>query len=254
MHEIIDATRHGITLSPVFRNISPAKLYEEALRYELGSAISSTGSLIVFSGTHTGRSPRDKRIVCENTSAKNIWWGDINIPLDEHTYEANRERAIDYLNSRTRLYIIDGYAGWDPKYRIKIRTICSRAYHALFMQNMLIRPSEEELNDFNDPDVVIYNAGRFPANRYLQGISSRAAVILNFAKRELVILGSEYAGEMKKGVFTMMHYLMPLQNVLSMHCAATVGDDGDSALFFGLSGTGKTTLSSDPTRRLVGDD
>ncbi|KAJ2931250.1 hypothetical protein H1R20_g5855, partial [Candolleomyces eurysporus] len=237
------------------RNASPALLYEDAIRNE-GAIISSTGALINFSGKKTGRSPKDKRIVYEETSKDDIWWGSVNIKLDEHTFEINRERAIDYLNTRDNVYVFDGYAGWDPKYRIKVRVICARAYHALFMHNMLIRPTEEQLADFGEPDFIIYNAGQFPANRFTKGMSSTTSVEINFKRMEMVILGTEYAGEMKKGVFSVMHYLQPVKfGQLSLHSSANVGKEkGDVTLFFGLSGTGKTTLSADPNRLLIGDD
>ena len=249
-----DLSRHHIQAPTVLRNAAPAKLYEEALQYESGSAISDTGALVVSSGAKTGRSPGDKRIVDNPESSADIWWGNVNIRLQEHTFMINRERAIDYLNTRQRLYVVDGFAGWDPASRLKVRIICSRAYHALFMHNMLIRPTAAELGSFGEPDFVIYNSGRFPANRYTSEMTSTTSVDLSFEHRELVILGTEYAGEMKKGIFTVMNYLMPKRGVLSMHCSANAGDDGDTALFFGLSGTGKTTLSADPRRRLIGDD
>jgi phosphoenolpyruvate carboxykinase (ATP) len=175
--------------------------------------------------------------------------------MDEHTFEINRERAIDYLNTRDDIYVFDGFAGWDPKYRIKVRVICCRAYHALFMHNMLIRPTREELENFGEPDFIIYNAGQFPANRFTAGMTSSTSVEINFKRREMVILGTEYAGEMKKGIFSVMHYLQPVKfGQLSLHSSANEGLDGDVSLFFGLSGTGKTTLSADPHRRLIGDD
>ncbi|KAI6129385.1 ATP-utilizing phosphoenolpyruvate carboxykinase [Pisolithus croceorrhizus] len=237
------------------RNASPAQLYEDAIKNE-GAVISSSGALINFSGKKTGRSPKDKRIVYEETSKDDIWWGSVNIKMDEHTFEINRERAIDYLNTRDNVYVFDGFAGWDPKYRIKVRVICARAYHALFMNNMLIRPTEEELAGFGEPDFIIYNAGQFPANRFTKGMSSTTSVEINFKRMEMVILGTEYAGEMKKGVFSVMHYLQPVKfGQLSLHSSANVGmDKGDVTLFFGLSGTGKTTLSADPRRLLIGDD
>jgi len=244
----------GITTNLIVRNPSPAVLYELALQYEQGTSITSSGALAAYSGARTGRSPRDKRITDEETSREDIWWGPVNIKLPEHSFMINRERAIDYLNTRQRVYVIDGYAGWDPKYRIKIRVICARAYHALFMHNMLIRPTPEELDSFGTPDFVIYNAGQFPANRYTEGMASQTSVDINFKRRESVILGTEYAGEMKKGVFTIMHYLMPKAGVLSLHSSANVGPNNDVTLFFGLSGTGKTTLSADPRRSLIGDD
>lgn len=247
-------SKERITAENVLRNISPAKLYEQALRNEKGSAISSAGALVVSSGAKTGRSPKDKRIIDEPSTNKDIWWGAVNIKLDSHTFKINRERAVDYLNTCDPVYVIDGFAGWDPAYRLKVRVICSRAYHALFMHNMLIRPTKEELENFGEPDFTIYNAGRFPVNRYTTGMNSTTSVDVSFEEKQLVILGTEYAGEMKKGVFTVMNYLMPKKGVLSMHCSANVGKDNDLSLFFGLSGTGKTTLSADPERALIGDD
>ena len=169
-------------------------------------------------------------------------------------WKINRERAIDYLNTRNRIYVVDGYAGWDERYRINVRVVCARAYHALFMRNMLIRPSREELATFH-PDYTIYNAGSFPANRFTTGMTSATSVALNFADKEMVILGTEYAGEMKKGIFTVLFYEMPVKhNVLTLHSSANEGANGDVTVFFGLSGTGKTTLSADPNRKLIGDD
>ncbi|KAI8076614.1 phosphoenolpyruvate carboxykinase [ATP] [Gilbertella persicaria] len=235
-------------------NPSVAVLYEEALTHELGTVISSTGALCSYSGKKTGRSPNDKRIVEEDQTGQDIWWGPVNTKMSERVFLINRERAIDYLNTHPRLYVFDGFAGWDPKYRKKIRVIASRAYHILFMRNMLIRPTEQELEDFGTPDFTIFNAGEFPANRYTTGMTSTTSISVNFKRHEMVILGSEYAGEMKKGVFTVMHYLMPKAGVLSLHSSANEGPDGDVSLFFGLSGTGKTTLSADPNRSLIGDD
>ncbi|GAA5877788.1 hypothetical protein JCM5296_000528 [Sporobolomyces johnsonii] len=236
------------------RNAPIAQLYEDAIKYE-GAVIAASGALINFSGKKTGRSPKDKRIVYEETSKDDVWWGAVNIQMDEHTFEINRERAIDYLNTRENVYVFDGFAGWDPKYRIKVRVIASRAYHALFMHNMLIRPTAKELEEFGTPDFIIYNAGQFPANRFTAGMTSQTSVEVNFKRREMVILGTEYAGEMKKGIFSVMHYLQPVKfGNLSLHSSANQGPDGDVSLFFGLSGTGKTTLSADPRRALIGDD
>jgi phosphoenolpyruvate carboxykinase (ATP) len=245
----------GINYSlPIMWNRSVAQLYEDALKYEKGTFLSSSGALITDSGAKKGRSPKDKRLVDEETSTGDIWWGPVNTKLSEHVFMINHERAVDYLNTRDRLYVFDGYAGWDPKHRIKIRVVCARAYHVLFMRNMLIRPTAEELENFGHPDFTILNAGQFPANRYTAGMTSTTTVDINFKRREMVILGTEYAGEMKKGVFTVMHYLMPKAGVLSLHSSANEGPDGDVSLFFGLSGTGKTTLSADPKRALIGDD
>ncbi|MFC1758620.1 phosphoenolpyruvate carboxykinase (ATP) [Planctomycetota bacterium] len=245
----------GISVEDIVRNAAPSELYEEGIRRDAGAAISSLGALVAYSGTKTGRSPTDKRVVEHDESKEDVWWGSVNVPIEDEVYRTNRERAIDYLNTRDRLYIVDGYAGWDSKYRIKVRVVCARPYHALFMYNMLIRPSVEELAEFGDPDCVIINAGAFPANRHTKQMTSKTSVDLNLEAREVVILGTEYAGEMKKAVFTLMNYLMPKQGVLSMHCSATEdADSGESSVLFGLSGTGKTTLSADPTRLLIGDD
>jgi phosphoenolpyruvate carboxykinase (ATP) len=249
-----DLKQYGIDVANIRRNRSTSSLYEVALRTEEGSAMSSTGALMCYSGEKTGRSPKDKRIVRNATSEKNIDWGSVNIGLDEHIFMVNRERAIDYLNTRPRLFVVDAFAGWDTQYRLKVRVICTRAYHALFMQNMLIMPTPEELANFGEPDYIIFNGGTFPANRHTSGMTSKTSVDLNLETKEIVILGTEYAGEMKKGVFSVMNYLMPLQNKLPMHCSANVGEAGDVSVLFGLSGTGKTTLSADPNRKLIGDD
>lgn len=251
----LDLSDHGIKVEHIIRNPAPAQFYEEAVKHDAGSAIANNGALVVRSGERTGRSPADKRVVETEGIKDDIWWGNVNIPLDEHTFKINHQRAVDYLNTCERLYVVDGFAGWDEDYRLKVRIIAERPYHGLFMHNMLIRPTEEELENFGEPDFVVYNAGRFPANKFTEGMTSDASVDVNFERREMVILGTEYAGEMKKGIFTVMHYLMPKENVLSMHCSANEGDEEDDvALFFGLSGTGKTTLSADNSRKLIGDD
>ena len=249
----IDLLEYGIFARGVLRNPSRAILYEDAVRHDEG-VITSAGAIVARSHAKTGRSPKDKRLVDEPGSTNDIWWGPVNIQLSPQSFRINRKRAIDYLSTCPRIYVIDGFAGWDPQHRIKVRVICSRPYHALFMQNMLMRPSEEELAAFGQPDYVIFNAGAFPADEEVPGINSETSVGLNFASGEFVILGTEYAGEMKKGVFTIMHYLMPRRGILSMHCSANEGTAGDVTLFFGLSGTGKTTLSADPRRQLIGDD
>jgi phosphoenolpyruvate carboxykinase (ATP) len=249
-----DLSAYGISVQRVLRNPSPALLYEQALRNERGTAITATGAMVAMSGEKTGRTPKDKRICREEESEGHVWWGDVNIPLEPSSFLINQQRALDYLNTREQLYCVDGYAGWDPKYRIKVRILCARAYHALFMHNMLIRPTAEELESFGEPDYLVLNAGQFPANTHTAGMSSSSSINLSLKHRQIVILGTQYAGEMKKGVFTVMNYLMPLRGVLSMHCSATEGSEGDTSILFGLSGTGKTTLSADPKRKLIGDD
>jgi phosphoenolpyruvate carboxykinase (ATP) len=261
MAQTLDLSRHEIDNEFAVRNAPPAPLYEDAVMHE-HAAIADNGALIIRSGKKTGRSPLDKRIVDHPDSSRDIWWGPVNIKLDEQVFVINRQRAIDYLNTREQLYVVDGFAGWDGRYRVKVRVICARAYHALFMRNMLIRPSADELASFGEPDYVIYNAGQFPANPHTHQMTSRTSIDISLERREMVILGTEYAGEMKKGVFTLMHHIMPSRGVLSMHCSANEGppaepasdSSSDVTLFFGLSGTGKTTLSADPRRRLIGDD
>ena len=252
----IDLSQHEISVRNVIRNAAAARLYEDGVKYDC-AVIAASAAMISSSGAKTGRSPKDKRVVDHPDSHENIWWGDVNVPIEEQTFVINRQRAIDYLNTRERAYVVDGFAGWDPKCRLKVRIICARAYHALFMHNMLIRPTAQELADFGEPDYVVYNAGEFPANTFTPGVASQTSISLSFERKEFVILGTQYAGEMKKGVFT-LHELsaMPkagcavdalLRHRRSRHRRRV-------AVLFGLSGTGKTTLSADPERTLIGDD
>jgi len=226
--------------------------------------LTDTGALSVRSGAKTGRSPKDKRVVDEAASTDNVWWGPVNIKMSHEAFMINRERAIDYINTRERVYVVDGYAGHDHKYRVAVRVICVRAYHALFMKNMLVDLTAKEAAQPFVPDLVIFNAGAFPANRYVDGMTSSCSVDLHlgrYSKRfgrtwaEMVILGTQYAGEMKKGILTLMMYKMPLMGQLCLHSSANEDvASGQVSVFFGLSGTGKTTLSADPRRRLIGDD
>lgn len=220
------------------------------------SMIADSGAMVAYSGAKCGRTPADKRIILEDVSRDTVWWGKVNIPLGEESWQINRSRSIDYINTRQRLYVIDGFAGWDPKYRLRVRVLSTRSYHALFMKNMLIKPTEEELHLFHDtqPDFYIYNAGEFPSNPLTHGMTSTTSVDVNMGAKEMIILGTQYAGEMKKGVFSVMHFLMPKAGVLSLHASCNEGEEGDTTLLFGLSGTGKTTLSADPKRKLIGDD
>lgn len=240
--------------SDVLRNACPPVLYEEAVLRD-GGKIASSGALASCSGEKHGRSPKDKRIVDQQSIRNDVWWGEVNIPFSEASFDACRSRAIEFLDHSDPLYVIDAYAGWDPENQLKVRVICNRAYHALFMHNMLIRPTREQLESFGEPDIVIYNAGSHPADPAVEGVTSKTSVSINFDRGEMVILGTEYAGEMKKGVFTIMNYLMPKKGIFSMHCSANEDPvSHDVSLFFGLSGTGKTTLSADPARLLIGDD
>ncbi|KAI3798943.1 hypothetical protein L1987_34228 [Smallanthus sonchifolius] len=250
------ASDSSLKFTHVLYNLSPAELYEQAIKYEQGSFITSSGALATLSGAKTGRTPKDKRVVRDDATEDELWWGkgSPNIEMDEHTFMVNRERAVDYLNSLEKVFVNDQFLNWDPENRIKVRIVSARAYHSLFMHNMCIRPSPEELENFGTPDFTIYNAGQFPCNRYTHYMTSSTSIDLNLGRREMVILGTQYAGEMKKGLFGVMHYLMPKRQILSLHSGCNMGKDGDVALFFGLSGTGKTTLSTDHNRYLIGDD
>ena len=249
----LDLGAYGLAVGEVLHNAPAARLYEHSVALG-GGLITDAGALAITSGEKTGRSPRDKRLVEHRASAADIWWGSVNIKLAESSFVALREQAVAFLNTRRRLYVVDGFAGWDTKRRVKIRVICALPYHARCMRNMLIRPTSDELADFGQPDYVIYNAGQAPADPAIPGVTSTTSVSISFEFGEFIILGTQYAGEMKKGVFTLMHYLMPKQGVLSMHCSVNEGPRGDVSLFFGLSGTGKTTLSADTARSLIGDD
>ena len=241
---------HGITVEDVRRNLPASKLYEEAIRHEPDARLANSGALVAYSGLKTGRSPKDKRIVRRPGTEGEVWWGPVNFPLEPNSFEINRERAKDYLNTRPRLYVVDGFAGWDPEHRVKVRVISSRPYHALFMQVMLIRPTPEELAAFGSPDYVIYNAGQFPANRHTAGMTSKTSVDISVEDGEVVILGTEYAGEMKKERLRYYHlnYLMPAKGVLSMHCSATADPLTNQFVnvLFGLS-EDRQDLPSPPT-------
>ncbi len=247
-------SRHSASAPAIIRNASVARLYEYCLAEDEG-VLTASGAIASSSGIKTGRSPKDKRIVVRAGLTDDIWWGPINIELSPESFDAVRSQAAEALGSCPKVYVVDGYAGWQTSERIKVRTITSRPYHALFMHNMLIRPTPEELETYGEPDFTIYNAGQFSADPATPGLTSQTCVALDFESRQIVILGTMYAGEMKKGVFTLMNYLLPRDGLLSMHCSANEGiDDGKVSLFFGLSGTGKTTLSADRRRRLIGDD
>eukprot|EP00051_Salpingoeca_urceolata_P032231 m.14761 g.14761 ORF g.14761 m.14761 type:complete len:574 (-) comp4890_c0_seq1:1103-2824(-) len=239
----------------LIRNPSAPLCVEHALQQEKGSYLTNTGALSVRSGAKTGRSPKDKRIVDEPSTTDDVWWGPVNMKLSERSFMTNRERALDFLNTRDQVFVVDAFAGWSKEHRIKVRILCARAYHALFIQNMLVLPTPEELKDFGQPDFTIINAGQFPANKYVDGMTSACSVDLNFGRAEMVILGTQYAGEMKKGILTLMMYLMPKQGHLCLHSSANRNPKtGAVCMFFGLSGTGKTTLSADVDMDLIGDD
>ena len=235
----------------VFRNLAPSLLVEKALERGEG-VLSETGALSVKTGKYTGRSPDDKFIVDSPSVHGEIAWGKINVPISEEKFFSLKAKMLAYLQNRD-IFVFDGFAGADKKYTQKFRIINELASQNLFIHQLLIRPTEDELDDYV-PDYTIIAAPGFKCIPEIDGVHSEAAIIINYETREVLIAGSGYAGEIKKSVFSVMNYVLPKNGILSMHCSANVGKDGDSAVFFGLSGTGKTTLSADPNRFLIGDD
>ncbi len=241
----------GLAGAPaVHRNLSVASLYEHALRKGEGE-LGADGQFVVETGEHTGRSPKDKFFVREPGSETHIDWGDTNKAIDPKTFDALLERVSAYLSER-EIYSLDTYVGADARYRLPVRVITQYAWHSLFARNLFLTP-EKAPDDFA-PEFTVIDAAEFVAEPERDGTRSGTFVLVNMARKIVLIGGTRYAGEIKKSVFTIMNYLMPLRQVLPMHCSANVGKDGDSAIFFGLSGTGKTTLSADSNRPLVGDD
>lgn len=232
-------------------NLGTAALIENALAQREG-LLAAGGAFVVRTGLHTGRSPKDKFVVRTPGLEEDIWWGEVNQPMEPAQFDLLYRRALAYLQDK-RLYVQDCFVGADPRYRIPIRVITQFAWHSLFARQLFVRPDWTKTGD-HVPDFVILSVPGFHADPEVDGTNSEAYIVVNFEKRLVLIGGTEYAGEMKKSVFTIMNYLLPARGVLSMHCAANMGAAGDVALFFGLSGTGKTTLSADPMRRLIGDD
>jgi phosphoenolpyruvate carboxykinase (ATP) len=243
---------HGIeTDGAVHWNLTTPSLYTHALLRGEG-VLAHGGPLVVDTGHHTGRSPEDKFVAREPGSEDRIWWGKVNQPLDEERYEALRDKVTSHLGERD-LYVVDAYAGADPKHRIRLRVITPVAYHALFARTMFITPSQDELKGFA-PEAVVLHAPGLEADPAEDGTRTGTFIVLHPSRQEVLIGGTFYAGEIKKSIFTLMNDRLPLEDVFPMHCSANVGDEGDVAIFFGLSGTGKTTLSADPQRQLIGDD
>ena len=239
------------TTRPVYANLTAPGLVAESLRRHEGR-LSADGAIMVNTGVHTGRSVQDKFVVDEPATTADIWWGRINKKLAPEKFGVLKSRVQAYLQGQ-ELFTQDLYAGADPAHRVRVRLVTTTAWHALFARNMFIRPPQEALDDF-EPDYVILHAPYFQADPDIDGVRSSTAIALSFDQRLIVIAGTEYAGEIKKSIFTVMNWKLPAEAVLPMHCSANLGPDGDVALFFGLSGTGKTTLSSDPARKLIGDD
>lgn len=236
---------------PVHLNRPAAVLYEHAIRRNEGQ-VAAAGPLVCRTGAHTGRSPNDKFTVKEPSSDAHIWWGKVNRPMDAANYDRLRDDVLAHLGGQ-ELFVQDLYAGADPTYRLSVRFVHELAWQNLFVRNLFIVPPAAELDGFS-PDYTVYTAPTFKADPARYGTRSEVVIALNLAAKEVIIAGTSYAGENKKSIFSVLNYVLPLKGVLSMHCSANIGQAGDTALFFGLSGTGKTTLSSDPERRLIGDD
>lgn len=233
-------------------NLSAAQLTEEAVKRGEGQ-FSSAGAFATTTGKYTGRSPNDKFIVKDEVTADQIEWGSVNVPFSEAKFREMYDKVVDYLEEQDELFVFDGYVGADPEHRMPLRVINQYAWQNLFVRNLFIRPSQEELQS-HQPEFTVIGVPGLQAVPERDGTNSEAFVIVSFKERVVLIGGTAYAGEMKKSIFSVMNHLLPSQGVLPMHCSANVGQDGRTALFFGLSGTGKTTLSADPNRKLVGDD
>ncbi|GBD86578.1 phosphoenolpyruvate carboxykinase [ATP] [bacterium BMS3Abin03] len=236
----------------VFYNFGTPALYEQVIRRREG-LLAHLGPIVVKTGYHTGRSPEDKFLVKESTSEKNIWWGNVNKSINEEKFNRLYAKMMAYIQGKD-LYVEDCFACSDPKYRLSIRVITETAWHNLFARNMFRRyENRQELLE-NNPEFNIIHLPNFHADPSMDSTNSEVFIMLNFGKKLIIIGGTSYAGEIKKSIFTVLNYVLPLKDVMSMHCSANVGEKGDVAIFFGLSGTGKTTLSADPKRKLIGDD
>ena len=243
-------------LGQVLRNLPVEDIIENIVNHQEGT-LGLNGAVMVDTGRYTGRSPKDKYFVDEESSNKNLWWGPVNAKIDESIFDDLYEQVVDYYNHSddSNTYVFDGFAGADPTYRLNVRIIAKKAWQAHFAHNMFIRPENGELDGFN-PDFTIINASDVYNEKFeAYGMHSKTFIIFHMAKQIAIIGGTEYGGEMKKGIFSVLNYMLPLQGVLAMHCSANVDKNGENpAIFFGLSGTGKTTLSTDPERLLIGDD
>ena len=244
---------HGlIELDRVFWNLPPAALYEEAVFRGEGN-VARGGPFLVNTGKHTARAAADKFVVQEASTADKIWWGEYNRPFSPDKFNALLARLQAFLQGE-ELFVQDCYAGADPNYRMPVRIVTEKAWHSLFARNMFIGLESQDAYKKHVPEFTVIAVPSFKADPRIDGTRTETGIILNFAQRTAIICNSAYGGEIKKTIFTVLNFLLPLEGVLAMHCSANVGADGDVALFFGLSGTGKTTLSADPTRRLIGDD
>lgn len=240
-------------LQKIQYQLSPEELVQDTLRNKEG-VLNDTGALVIRTGEFTGRSPKDKFTVKDEITSETVYWNDFNIPIEEKYYDLIYKKVIDHLNALPQVWARDCYACADPRYRMNIRIVNEKSWNNLFAYNMFLRPTEEELENFT-PEWTILSAPGLRLDPTECGTRQHNATVVSFAHKTILIAGSGYTGETKKGIFAVLNYILPQEkNVLSMHCSANMGKDGDTAIFFGLSGTGKTTLSADPKRKLIGDD
>jgi len=248
----ISLEKYGINNATAHYQLSPQELHQITLDNNQGVE-SASGALAVNTGEFTGRSPKDRFLVMDEETKDKVWWGDINIPFDSEKFDALYDKVVDYLSEK-EIYVRDSYACADENYRLNIRVINEYPWSNQFAYNMFLRPEESELKNFSE-DWIVVNAPGFKADPSVDGTRQANFSILNFSKKIALIGGSAYTGEIKKGIFSALNFILPVhKNALPMHCSANIGKDGDTAIFFGLSGTGKTTLSADPKRKLIGDD
>ena len=250
-------SRHGLdrqglrNVAAAFWNLGAPALYEHALRRGEGR-LAQGGALVMHTGQHTGRSPNDKFIVESAETRDTVAWGAVNAAISEEAFQRLHAKVLAYLDGR-EVFVQDLHAGADPEYRLPVRVVTENAWHALFAANMFLQPGHDALRGF-EPAFTVLHAPNLLADPETDGTNSETFIVVDFARRLVLIGGTSYAGEIKKSVFSILNYLLPPRNVLPMHCSANIGPDGDTAIFFGLSGTGKTTLSADGTRELIGDD
>ncbi len=255
LHELGITGYHEVDYNPTFEELFQAETSNKNTGYETG-IVSNLGAVAVKTGVFTGRSPKDRFIVKDEVTKDTIHWdGKVNLPTTPETFTHCKDLVLKQLSKSKKIYVVDAFCGTNPDTRLKVRFIMEVAWQAHFVTNMFIRPSNYELENFGEPDFIVMNGSKTTnPNWQSQGLNSENFIMFNLTEKIQIIGGTWYGGEMKKGMFAIMNYYLPLRGIASMHCSANVGEEGDVALFFGLSGTGKTTLSADPKRYLIGDD
>ncbi len=254
LHDLGITGYQEVVYNPTYEELYKAEMSTKNQGFEKG-AVTESGAVAVKTGIFTGRSPKDRFIVKDDITKDTIDWGSVNLPTTPEIFESCKKLVLKQLSSSKKLYVVDAFCGTNPDTRLKVRFVMEVAWQAHFVTNMFIRPSIYELEHFGEPDFIVMNGSKTTNPDWKeQGLNSENFVMFNLTEKMQIIGGTWYGGEMKKGMFAMMNYYLPLKGMASMHCSANVGEEGDVALFFGLSGTGKTTLSADPKRYLIGDD